>query len=92
MSYGEVLVDKSASDLTLRVLDYIVTISFGYILNCVFTCTVLVLNCFVMRVCMCGFCTVCVCVGFVLCVYVWVLYCVCMCGFCNVCVLVTFIY
>ena len=66
MSYGEVLVDKSASDLILRVLDYIVTISFGYILNCVFTCTVLVLNCFVMRVCMCGFCNVCVLVTFIL--------------------------
>jgi hypothetical protein len=38
-----------------------VTISFGYILNCVcLTCTVVVLNCFVM----CG------------CVYVWVLQCV----------------
>ena len=38
MSYGEVLGDKSAfvhdGDLTLRVLDFIVTISVGYILYC----------------------------------------------------------
>jgi hypothetical protein len=30
--YSEVLVDKSATDLIWRVLNYIVTISFGYIL------------------------------------------------------------
>ena len=35
MHYGEVLVDKSAIDLIMRVLDYIVTVSFGYILHCV---------------------------------------------------------
>jgi len=62
VSYGEVLMDKSATalilrvlDFILRVLDYIVTISFGYILYRLF------LNCFVM----CG----CVCVGFVMCVF-----------------------
>ena len=33
MSYGEVLVDKSA--MYIRAFDYIVTISFGYILHCV---------------------------------------------------------
>ena len=67
-SYGEVLVDKSAIDLILRVLDNTVTISFGCILYClfVFTCTVLVVYCFVMCVCVCvcvcvcGFCNVCV--------------------------------
>ena len=58
MHYGEVLVDKSAIDLMLRVLDYIVTVSFGYILYCVctvfvFTCTVVVLNCFIMCGCVC---------------------------------------
>jgi len=54
-------VDKSAIDLILRVLDYIVTISFGYILYHVFTCIVVVLNCFVIGYgCMCGFCNVCV--------------------------------
>ena len=37
VSYGEVHVDKSATDLTQRVLDYTVTISFQYILYCVFT-------------------------------------------------------
>jgi len=36
MSYSEVLVDKSAIDLILRVFDYIVTISFGYILYCAY--------------------------------------------------------
>jgi len=40
MSYGEILVDKSAMYIrvtlyVLRVLDYTVTISFGYILCCV---------------------------------------------------------
>ena len=68
MRYGEVLVDKSVIDLILRVLDYIVTISFWSVLYCVyFICTVVVLNCFVMCVC--------VCVGFVMCgcVCVWIL-------------------
>ena len=37
MSYAEVLVDKSAIDLILRLLDYIVTVSFGYILYCLFS-------------------------------------------------------
>ena len=56
----------SVIDLILRVLDYIVTISFGNILYCFFTCTVVVLNCFVMCGCVC----VCVCVyGFVMCVF-----------------------
>ena len=32
MSYGEVLVDKSAIELIRRVLDYTVTISFGHVL------------------------------------------------------------
>ena len=87
MHYGEVLVDESAIDLILRVLDYIATVSFGYILYCV--CFHLYCGCFKLFcnvwmcgfcnvwVCMCGFCTVwvCVCVGFVICgcVYVWVL-------------------
>jgi len=60
VSYGKVLGDKmrcTLSDLVLRVLDSIVTISFGYILYCVLACTVVVLTCFVV----CG------------CVYVWVL-------------------
>jgi len=35
VSYSEVLVDKRAIDLILKVLDYIVTISFGHILYCV---------------------------------------------------------
>ena len=89
MHYGEVLVDKSATDLILRVLDYIVTVSFGYILYyvcfhlycgcCKLFCNVWVCVCGFCNVwvCMCGFCTVwvCVCVGFVMCgcVYVWVL-------------------
>ena len=84
MRYGEVLVDKvkcitvgksgykvdkSAIDLILRVRDYIVTVSFGYILYCV--CFHLYCGCFKL------FCNVwvCGCVGFVMCgcVYVWVL-------------------
>jgi hypothetical protein len=32
---------------------------------------------------MCGFCNLCVCVGFVICVFAWVLYYVCLCGLCN---------
>ena len=67
MHYGEFLVDKSAIDLILRVLDFIVTVSFGYILYCV--CFHLYSGCFKL------FYNVCVCVGFVICgsVYVWVL-------------------
>ena len=61
MRYGEVLVDKSAIYLILRVLDYIVTISFEYILHCVCFHLLVVLNSFVMCVCVC------------VCVYVWVL-------------------
>jgi len=46
VSYGEVLVDKSVTDLVLRVLDYtyIVTISFGklfcnvWVCGCVYVC------------------------------------------------------
>jgi hypothetical protein len=78
VSYGEVLVDKSAIDIILRLLDDIVTTSFGYIFYCAFfTCTVVVLNCFVMCIyiyiyiyiymCVCVY--VCVCVGFVVCVF-----------------------
>ena len=40
---------------------------------------------------LCGFCNVCVCVGFVMCMFVWVLLCVCLCGFCNVCVCAGFV-
>jgi len=47
-------VDKSVIDLILRVLDYIVTISFGYIMYC--GCFKLLCN---MWVCVC----VCVCFG-----------------------------
>jgi hypothetical protein len=47
-------VHKSATDCILRVLDYIVTISFGYILYC--GCLQLFCNVWV-----------CVCVGFVMC-------------------------
>ena len=61
MRYGEVLVDKSAIYLILRVLDYIVTISFEYILYCVCFHLLVVLNSFVMCVC--------VCVGFVKCFF-----------------------
>ena len=52
MHYGEVLVDKSAIDLILRVLDYIELFNLGT--SCtvfVLTCTVVVLNCFLMRGC-----------------------------------------
>ena len=87
MRYGEVLVDKSVTDLILRVLHYIVITSFGHILYCV--CFHLYCGCFHLY---CGrfklFCDVwvgvrvgfvmCGCVGFVL------RGCVCMCGFCNV--------
>ena len=56
MSYGEVLVDKGAMYIRvtiLRAFDYIVTVSFGYILYCVLICTVVVLYCFVMCLCVC---------------------------------------
>ena len=59
MCYGKVLVDKSVIYLILRVLDCIVTISFEYILYCVSFHLLVVLNSFVMYVC--------VCVGFVMC-------------------------
>jgi hypothetical protein len=78
--YGEVLVDKSAIDLILMVLDYIVTVSFEYIFYC--DCFHLYCGCFKLFcnvwVCMCGFCNVWAC----MCAFcnVWV----CMCGFCNV--------
>ena len=65
MSYGEVLVDKSVIDLILRVLDYIETISFGYILYC--DCFHLYYGCFQL------FRNVWVRVGFVMCVYVWIM-------------------
>jgi len=52
--YGEVLVDNSAKDLTLRVHDYNGTISFQYILYCVrFHFYLVVLNCSVMCGCVC---------------------------------------
>ena len=60
-------------DLILRVLDYIVTVSFGYILYCVFFhlyCGCFKLFCNVW-VCVCGFCNVWVCMCG--CVDVWVL-------------------
>jgi len=66
VSYGEVLVDESAIDLILRVLDYIVTISFGYILYCV--CFHVYCGCFKL------FCNVWVCVGFVMCVFWYYVY------------------
>jgi len=49
--------------------DYIVTVSFGYILHCVcfnLYCGGIVLfcnMCVCVCMCMCGFCNVCVCVG-----------------------------
>jgi hypothetical protein len=52
---GEIVVDESAIDLILIVLDYIVTISFEYILYCGCFHLLVVLNSFVM----CGFCNVC---------------------------------
>ena len=56
MSYGEVLVVKSATDLILTVPDYIVAISFGCILYC--GCFKLLCNAWV-----------CVRVGFVMCAF-----------------------
>jgi len=83
--YGEIVVDKSAIDVILRVLDlilrvldlilmvlyYIVTISFGYILSFVYFhyC-----GCFKL------FCNVCVCVCLCVCVGA----CICVC-FGNLC-------
>jgi len=52
-------VSCTLGDLVLRVLDVIVTISFGYILYCVLACTVVFFNLFC-GVWVCG------------CVYVWV--------------------
>jgi len=65
----------------LRAFDYIVTVSFGYILYCV--CFNLYCGGFIL------FCNVrvSVCVGFVMCGFCNVWVCVCMCGFCNVWVL-----
>ena len=62
----------------------------------IFICTVVVLNCFAMCVCMRGFCNVwvCVCVCFVMCGFcnVWVcVVCVCGCVWC-VCVCVHFLF
>jgi hypothetical protein len=60
--------------LLLRAFDYIVTISFGYILHCV--CFNLYCGGFIL------FCNVCVFV------YVWVLLCVCVCvGVLVICIL-----
>jgi hypothetical protein len=68
---------RKTAVLSLRVLDYTVTIAFGYILNC--GCCNLYCGCFNL------FCNVwvCVCVCFVMCgcVYVWVFV---MCGCVNV--------
>jgi hypothetical protein len=73
VGYGEVLVDKSAIDLILRLLDDIVTTSFWYIFYCAFfTCTVVVLNFF--------------CVYIYIYIYIYICLVVCMCGFFNVCV------
>jgi hypothetical protein len=63
VSYGEVLVDKSAIDLIQRVLQYILTISFGYVLYCV--CFHFYCGCFKLFL-MCFFR---VCVGFVMCTF-----------------------
>jgi hypothetical protein len=53
-------------DLILRELDYIVIISFGYILYCVcFNLYCGGFKCVCVCVCVCG--CVCVCVGFVMC-------------------------
>jgi hypothetical protein len=66
-SYGEVLVDKGVMYIrVLRAYDYIVTVSFGYILYCV--CLNLYCGGFIL---FCNVC-VCVCVGLVMCVFVWV--------------------
>jgi hypothetical protein len=65
--------------LYCRVLDYIVIISFRYIMYCVcFNLTVVVLTCFIMCMCVRAGFVMCRCVyvwGFVMCVcvYVWVL-------------------
>jgi len=68
VSYGEILGDKSFMYIILRVLDYTVTISFGYMLYCV--CFNLYCGCFNLFGSVWG----CVCVGFVMCgcVCVWV--------------------
>jgi len=76
VSYVEFLVDKGAMHIRVTLYcghDYIVTISFGYILYCVcfnLYCGGFILFCNVfcvcVCVCMCGFCSVCVCVGFVM--------------------------
>jgi hypothetical protein len=70
--------DVHYGELILRALDYIVTISYGYILYC--CCFNLFFNawvCVCVGFVMCGVCNVClcVCVGLVMCgcVYVWVL-------------------
>jgi hypothetical protein len=63
----------------LRVLDCIVTISFGV------SCTVVVLTGFVIYgcVCMCGFCNVCVCVyTCIYCVFVLLHLCIFLFGTC----------
>jgi len=70
VSYGEVLVDKDAKyiKVTLHCGHLITSWLFHLGISCVvfvLICTVVVLHCFVM----CG----CVCVGFVMCVFVWVL-------------------
>ena len=78
MSHVEVLGNKST--MHIRVTLYCYTegtwLYCDYYIWCAF-CTVVVLTCFVICGCMCGFCNVWVCVrmGFVIyrCVYVWVL-------------------
>ena len=78
VSYGEVLVDKGAMciRMTLYCEHLIILRLFHLGVSCtvfVLICTVVVLYCFVMCGCMCGFCNMCVC----LCVCVWVFV---MCG------------
>jgi hypothetical protein len=70
-------------------IEYILTVSFGYILHCVcfnLYCGGFILFC---NVCMCVCVFVCVCVCVYLCVCVCVY--VCVCEFCSVCVCVGFV-
>ena len=85
MSYGEVLVDNR--DLILRVLDHIVTMSFRYILYCVY-CNLYCVYCNLYCDCFKFFCNVLVrvCVGvLVICILVFTVFCmVCTVFFCIV--------
>ena len=76
------------SDFILWAFDYIVTVSFGYILQCVcfnLYCGGFILFC---NVCVC----VCVCVCMCVCMCVCVCVCVCVCRFCNVWVFWQYVY